>query len=82
MTIPLTIEMKYLNIEQGGKYNPFNMDLTKLATVIESDVASAIRITALRLPLFTRLNITSWFPSITTQLTYTRYFIPLLNSSQ
>ena len=83
MSYPLTIEIKNINAEQvETNKNAFDLDLTKLATIIASAVATSNPITTPSLPPFSSLDIKSYLHSIITQLTYTTYFLPLLNSSQ
>lgn len=83
MSYPPTVEMKNLHVEQGEtNKNVLDLDLTKLATIIASDVVTANPITILRLSPFTPLDIKSYLHSIIIQLTYTTYFLSLLNSSQ
>ena len=57
MRIPPTVEIQNLNVEQGEKYNGFDLDLTKLATVIAGSVVTANPIASLCLPPFTPLDI-------------------------
>ena len=82
MIILPTVEMQYLNVGQGDQQNVFNSDLTKLATVIVIAIATANPIATLRLPPVTTLDIKVFLRSVIAQLTYTTYFLPLLNSSQ
>ena len=56
--------------------------MTKLGTVIASDITTINPITTLHLPSFTPLDIKSYLHSSNTQFTNIPYFLPLLNSSQ
>ena len=57
-----------------------DLDITTLTTVIASAIANANPIKTLHLPPFTSLNIKSWLHSIITQLSYTTFFTPLINT--
>ena len=75
--------MKNLHVKQRDtNNNTFDFDLTELATVIASTVATVIAITTLRLLPFTPLDIKAYLQSITTQFIYTTYVLPLLNTSK
>ena len=75
--------MKNLHVKQREtNNNTFDFDLTELATVIASTVATVIAITTLRLLPFTPLDIKAYLQSITTQFIYTTYVLPLLNTSK
>ena len=74
--------MHTISTKHNENNNIMDLNITKLATVIASAVATANPTKTLRLSPFTPSDIKSWLYSITTQLSYTACFTPLLNSNE